>query len=593
MDSIHLSAVALTLALYSFLAVSYFGWGKAAHYILGIGKTDNRTPALSIWMGWAFTLFIFQLIHFAFPLTAFTVLPVFMVGVALSVPEIAAACRRCTNPQNYTLLRLVIWTLLVVVVLVVSCWIASRSMLHPKNWDSGLYHFNKIRWINSYPVVPGLGNLHGRLAFNQSFFTYVAALNFYPFFGHGYSIANSFLLLLTIATFIDLLRPVFNKPSLLLEAHPFRYITIVILFPTLGYLALFSDGLFSPSPDLPSTLLQLTMIVVLAQGIGEWRSGAANQDYRVHFLAILAVTAVTIKLSNLAFSFVIMSFSLLYAAKLHAIPVVIRITVLSAVIGLVWCLHSVVLSGAPFYPSTIGYLPVEWSVPLESIENEAKVIYSWGRQPFTHYNKVLGNWDWFGPWLVMVSRDMVNVVYPLATALFFFIITVILSVTNHLRNGSRPQYLEWIILLPSVIGLTYWFFTAPDPRFANALFFIISMCPALLFLLSIQKRFTTQLYGIAIVAVVIVFNFQLTVFSTKNIQIIKWFSVSGWHPLKSAPLVTKVTSSGLSVYTLNEKPLQCWDSPLPSTPYFNPRLTLRNPERMSSGFMLTRVNSLP
>jgi hypothetical protein len=587
MDSIHLSAVALTLALYSFLAVSYFGWGKAAHFILGIGKSDNRTHTLSIWMGWAFTLFIFQLIHFVLPLTAFTVLPVFMVGVALSVPEIVAACRRCTNTQNYTLLRLVIWTLFVVVILVVSCWIASRSMLHPKNWDSGLYHFNKIRWINSYPVVPGLGNLHGRLAFNQSFFAYVAALNFYPFFGHGYAIANSFLLLLTIATFIDSLRPVFSKPFLFLESHPFEYVTIVMLFPTLGYLALFSDGLFSPSPDLPSTLLQLTMIMVFAQGIGEWRRGAAKQNYRVQFLAVLAVTAVTIKLSNLAFSLVIMSFSLLYAAKLHAISVVIRITVVSVVIGLVWCLHSIVLSGAPLYPSTIGYLPVEWSVPLESIENEAKAIYSWGRQPFTHYNKVLGNWDWFGPWLVRLSRDMVNVVYPLATALFFFIITVIISLTNHLRNGNRPQYMEWTILLPSVIGLTYWFFTAPDPRFANALFFIISMCSALLFLVSIQKRLTTQLYGIAVVAVVIVFNFQLAAVCAKNIGIIKWVSVSGWHPLKSAPLVTKVTLSGLSVYTLKEKPLQCWDSPLPSTPYFNPRLKLRNPENMSAGFMLS------
>lgn len=588
MNSIHISAVALTLALYSFLAVSYFGWGKATHYLLGSGKTDNRAPTLSVWLGWAFTLFIFQLIHFAFPLTAFTVLPVFMVGVALSIPEIAAAFRRCTNTQNYTVVRLVIRTLFVVVVLVVACWIASRSMLHPKNWDSGLYHFNKIRWINSYPVVPGLGNLHGRLAFNQSFFAYVAALNFYPFFGHGYSIANSFLLLLTIATFIDPLRPVFSKPSLLLESHPFRYIPIVILFPVLGYLALFSDGLFAPSPDLPSTFLQLTMFVVLAQGIGEWRSGEANQNYRVEFLALLAVTAVTIKLSNLAFSFVIMSFSLLYAAKVQAMSAVIRIMVLSAVIGLVWCLQSVVLSGAPLYPSTIGYLPVEWSVPLESIENEAKAIYSWGRQPFTHYNKVLGNWDWFGPWLVRLSRDMVNVVYPLATAIFFFSITLILSVTNHLRNGSRPQYMEWTILLPAVIGLIYWFFTAPDPRFANALFFIISLGPVLLFLSSIQKRLSKQLYFIAIVTVVIVFNFQLAAFCMKNIQIIKWYSISGWHPLKSAPLVTKVTSSGLSVYTLDEKPLQCWDSPLPSTPYFNPRLTLRNPERMSSGFMLTR-----
>jgi len=49
-----------------------------------------------------------------------------------------------------------------------------------------------------YPYRSGLGNLHGRLAFNQSFFVYVAALNFYPFFGYGRSIANSFPIIVLI-----------------------------------------------------------------------------------------------------------------------------------------------------------------------------------------------------------------------------------------------------------------------------------------------------------------------------------------------------------------------------------------------------------
>ena len=176
----------------------------------------------------------------------------------------------------------------------------------------GLYHFNAIRWINSFPIVPGLGNLHGRLAFNQSFFTYVAVLNFYPFFGHGPSVANSFLLLLTIATFLHLLGPFLKKPSLLIESHPFQYASILFAFPVLGYLALSSDGLASPSPDLASTLLQLTMFVMLAQGIGELVDGQREQNYRVIVLVVLAATAVTIKLSNLAFSAVIIGFALAY-----------------------------------------------------------------------------------------------------------------------------------------------------------------------------------------------------------------------------------------------------------------------------------------
>ena len=36
--------------------------------------------------------------------------------------------------------------------------------------DTGLYHAQNIKWIQEYAVVPGLGNVHGRFAFNSMFF---------------------------------------------------------------------------------------------------------------------------------------------------------------------------------------------------------------------------------------------------------------------------------------------------------------------------------------------------------------------------------------------------------------------------------------
>ena len=36
-------------------------------------------------------------------------------------------------------------------------------------YDTGLYHAQCIQWIRKYPVVPGLGNLHGRFALNSMF----------------------------------------------------------------------------------------------------------------------------------------------------------------------------------------------------------------------------------------------------------------------------------------------------------------------------------------------------------------------------------------------------------------------------------------
>src|SRR5262249_7825719 len=146
--------------------------------------------------------------------------------------------------------------------------------------------------------------------------------------------------------------------SLLMKAHPFQYTSVIIAFPTLVYLAFSSNGLASPSPDLSSALLQLTMSIMLIQGVGEWKSRQTNQNYRAMLLGILAVSALTVKLSNLAFCTVVMGFVLLYAWKAHASHVAVRIIVLSAIMLLVWCLQSVVLSGAPLYPSTIGYIPV-------------------------------------------------------------------------------------------------------------------------------------------------------------------------------------------------------------------------------------------
>ena len=129
-------------------------------------------------------------------------------------------------------------------------------MLTPTNYDSGLYHFSSIRWINEYAIVPGLGNLHGRLAFNQSFFTYVAALN--PFFNAGRVVANSYLWLLTLITCVEV-----AVISLRHERGLVGWSVGLFSIPQLFYLAMTSNGVASPTPDFTCNLLQTALIVGL------------------------------------------------------------------------------------------------------------------------------------------------------------------------------------------------------------------------------------------------------------------------------------------------------------------------------------------
>ena len=59
--------------------------------------------------------------------------------------------------------------IIIVVAILVLLWayFSSRGYMH---YDSDLYHAQSIRWIEEYGVVPGLGNLHERFAYNSSFF---------------------------------------------------------------------------------------------------------------------------------------------------------------------------------------------------------------------------------------------------------------------------------------------------------------------------------------------------------------------------------------------------------------------------------------
>ena len=58
---------------------------------------------------------------------------------------------------------------------------------------------------------------------------------------------------------------------------------------------------------------------------------------------------------------------------------------------------------------------------------------------------------------------------------------------------------------------------------------------------------------------------------------------SGYQTIPSSALTEQRTDSGLIVYVPVEGD-QCWDAPLPCTPYFNSGLRLRVPGKIASGF---------
>lgn len=573
------------------IGAAYLGWGKALILVTKKCIEENECTPISfqIWAGWSISLVAIQFIHFFYPINFFSFGIVLAIGLILSITYFDKEVFKknlhfSTGALSKCFFRIIL--VLVITVIIVFCIIA-RSMLPPRHYDSGLYHFNAIRWANEYPLIPGLGNLHGRLAFNSSFFSYVAGLNLYPFFCNGRSIANSFLTILTILTLLELLLPMLREPILVLESPPLEWATPFFCFPYIVYWSLSSDGINSPSPDLSCSLIQVIIFIIFNRLVSKFVKNRILIKSEVFILSILSATVLTVKLSNIAFCITAVAFIFFLAffckntcgfhdMALFVLP--------SAFILIVFFCRGIILSGAPIYPSTLGYLDLEWSVPLCKILDERDLVYGWARLPGENYKNALVSWDWFGPWIKRLIGSTTEISFPL---LLFFVLIILMLIP--IRDKKKPvlsyPFIYNAMLIPIIISFLFWFFTAPDPRFANACFVLLSVSGIVLFWSKFQLYCPSDKLILSI----------SVMFFVTNIHLLRWFFVhfhffdeiflNGSHEIKKVGLDQKFTSTGLQIYV----PVigdQCWDAPLPCTPYFNDSLRLIDANNILKGFSI-------
>lgn len=569
------------------IAGALFGWGTLLARLLRIDFPSAAGYWQRLWLGFAAIILILQIWNLAWAIDFRATVLVYGGGHAIFFIQVCKSPRRC-----------LVWfekkrhCIYLFILLVAACWIASRAMLAPDNFDSGLYHFNSIRWLNEYPIVPGLGNLHGRLAFNQSFFAFVASLNLYPFSGHGHNFANSMLLLMLFSEALYFLVIRLRRIAPGESAGGVVEILPILFIPFLLYTA-FRTSLSSPSPDTASLVLQIVLFLNFFRLV-ESRIQRDPVLSLTKVILILATAMVTIKLSNLCFAGLIsiISFSMGYRKSPGMGSWLIKnmvVTVAFAALMLtVWMGRGVVLSGYPCYPATFMGFHTDWAVPQAKAQAEANWISSWARQPETDWRQVLGNWNWFQPWLRRIMNRQLDVVYPLALSLFFMFLFGVRVIRSAIRHRRVSAF--WIIsFVPIAAGLVFWFVLAPHPRFAHALFWITPIALAAMLLAGIESRRARKAMS-AFISILFVGPFLFWFYS--NLHEWKRVSLAGWMPTPHVEMTEKVTLSGLKLFVPREGK-QSWDSPLPTTPNFNPQLCLRG-SGLAAGFLIRpRAKVLP
>ena len=562
-----LTDLTITVIGYVILAFSYLGLGWAGSQILRIDLPVKEKLFVLIWLGWAITLFLLQMLNLFIPINIFSSAPFLILGVISAIAFLKnEGWKQEASTSSW---------IYPVLLAIATIWIAILSMSSPTIFDDGLYHFNSIRWLNEYPIVLGLGNLHSRLAFNQSFFAYVAYLNLYPLFNHGYNVANSFLLLVLLAECLLYLSSLIFKKDRVADYSSSNLIPILFI-PALIYMALIFEvsrtGISSPSSDIASLFLQILLFFHFVRDIEENLANKGNKA-RIAFILIMSATLITVKLSNLFYVAALCAILLLVRIGSHHLPSKQTLSTIGWLMGfpvlilVLWSFRGILLSGCPAYPSTFGCLHVAWAEPINTVKLEANRIYSWARENGIPPDQVLSSWTWLGPWFYGILKDnVITVVYPVIVSLLGIIAGVVLYVRASSKKVNRKILL---IPVPIWIGIIFWFGLAPDPRFANALFWILPIATIIVIVKIIEA--SQKIKSGIILAMFVIINANVIWFFVNNPQVFTSLPADGYAPLPKVRLVEKITLSGAVIWNpLNGN--QCWDSRIPCTPDFNKNL---------------------
>jgi hypothetical protein len=422
--------------------------------------------------------------------------------------------------------------------------------LHPQflqGYDTGLYHLQTFKWNREYPIILGLGNLHGRLAYNSILFLIAPLIDRIDLGWISNLLAVTFVLLSLWAR-IRRLDLTDRRASI-----QYWFVSMIILlfavlpsFPWLGILA----------SDFLAAVLILYW-VALALGF------ARSDDRRTVFalMVMAAMLAATAKMSAAPLVALTMAFG--WTHRKDVVDGVGRLSAVSASFLGVWLLRGVLMSGCAVYPvPQTCAVQLPWAVSLQQVQDEKLSIQAWAREPLNKdFAGVMRDPHWFRKWFAWAHK------HPLLQFLAIGCVIGALAVTLT-RARFRKQNREDLVFIAAGLAfcLGFWFLSAPDPRFASG--FIIAAAVFGFSLAGAAWLHDPEFYIYSHRLVIVMVTLWGLLLST-HLRV-----ESFYEPVTEAPVYQLRIAQGTRLW-VPQTGDQCWAHDLPCTPYVNPAALAR------------------
>ncbi|WP_262907955.1 LIC_10190 family membrane protein [Hymenobacter sp. 15J16-1T3B] len=449
-------------------------------------------------------------------------------------------------------------------------WLLTFAAQVPINYDVGLYQLQTLQWTERFAAVPGLGNLHGRLAFNSSLYLPLALFRVGTPAGPAYALSSYLYALLAVAAVRALVAGL-RAPQP--DARPVWAPLLLLLLLVYS----FQVWLSSVTSDCTTAALMVLLFLYYAQHPPQ----RATEAQRL-LLTLLAAWAVTLKLS--AAPVLLLPLYAVWAA-----PGRQRVgrrwggpLALGLLLGLPWLARNVVLSGYLVYPlPALDWFAVDWKLPRAYARMEHNMIVNLARNsaqsPYAAPHQTLWEW-WPNWWAPMAGFPGAVVVAALASPL------VAAWRWRRPRSAAEQGWAGgWLV---AWAGSVFWFVAAPDYRFGVGFLLVAALwpwlgprwpgpaqtgrlryLPGLLLLLWLLQQLRDPLYQL---------RHDPARFALRAV----------WPELPAVPATVAVpVAPGLFVRVPREG-FQCWGAPLPCAHCAEAGLRLRG-RTLAEGFRRT------
>lgn len=335
--------------------------------------------------------------------------------------------------------------MLVMVMLLLFSYGASRGYMH---WDSGLYHAQAIRWIEEYGVVPGLANLHCRLAYNSSAFVLTALYSMSFLGGQSLHTVSGFMAFVLAIKGLDVTK-VFSRKKVQVS----DFVKVAMLF----YISIIYTEMMSPASDY-FAMLFLFYIVITWVELEEKK----EKDITPYgMLCVLLAVNVTIKLSSAIMLLLVLkpAIVLLKEKRYGQIGLYLCLGILAV---FPYLARNVILSGWLVYPfPAIDLFSFDWKIPIGETEYDAEEIkvYAKGMTDVLLKDTPMSQWlpDWFAKlkglekiWVLSSAASVVG--------------GVLVSVWGFLKRKQEMfgfLFLQWVL----IAGYLFWQIGTPLVRY--------------------------------------------------------------------------------------------------------------------------------